>query len=318
MRLKTLAEIATIAALAIAALQYFKFEPNTLDKVSEDIKEIVSDDVGKIHLNFDPKEYEESQSIAFPMYQAGLLNPYVSGKSENLKDAAMAAIDEGDIRLAIVAADEIPYNSTKSETLEHVALEALKGRDTMKFAVLAADLIPYSSTKNSVIEKISGVYKHVKSGGSLEEYVNETGQPKTPLDEYKEIYKFADSRSFMALDEESAKEFADNWFKDKSYQDFIVYREVFKFADSRYYMNMTEEEATSFALGWIDKYDLNDFLIFKDAYIFSSSGSFMALNEKDARKFALSKLEEQKKLTSQSSTPAENRGPDAQKARAAY
>ena len=44
----------------------------------------------------------------------------------------------------------------------------------------------------------------------------------------------------------------------------------------------------------------------------------MALNEKDARKFALSKLEEQKKLTSQSSTPAENRGPDAQKARAAY
>lgn len=318
MRLKTLAEIATIAALAIAALQYFKFEPNTLDKVSEDIKEIVSGDVGKIHLNFDPKEYEETQSIAFPMYQAGLLNPYDSGKSESLKDAAMAALDEGDFRLAIIAAGEIPYDSTKSETLEHVALEALKERDTMKFAVLAADLIPYSSTKNSVIEKISGVYKHVKSGGSLEEYATGTGKPKTPLDEYKEVYKFADSRSFMDLDEKSAKEFADSWFKDKSYEDFVVYREVFKFADSRSFMNMTEEDATLFALGWLDKYDLNDFLVFKDAYTFSSSGSFMDLNAQEAQVFALAKLEEHKKLTSQSSTPAENRGPDAQKARAAY
>jgi hypothetical protein len=297
LRLKTLAEIATIAALVLVALQYFKLEPNTLDELSGDLKEIASNDVGKISLKFDLQKYEDSQSIAFTMYQAGLLDPYDSGKSESLKNASMAALDEGDYALAIIAAKEIPYDSVKSSTLEHVAIESLKNRETMRFSVLAADLIPYSSTKNSVVEKISGVYEHVKNGGALETYATVSEKPVTELDKYKVVFKFADSRSFMDLDEKSAKKFTDDWFKSRSYEEFEVFREVFKFADSRSFMNMNEKDATDFALKWLEKYGLDDFQVFREAYTFAASGSFMDMEHEEALEFALGKLDEDKKLT---------------------
>ena len=156
-----MAEIATIAALAIAALQFFKFEPNTLDNVSDDIKEIIAEDVNGIELEIDRAKYKDTDSIAYPLYQAGLLNRHDFGRSETLRDAAMAALDENDYSLAIVAANSIPYDSTKSETLEHIAMEALNKRKTLQYAVVAADLIPYSITKYSVVEKISVSYTHL-------------------------------------------------------------------------------------------------------------------------------------------------------------
>lgn len=295
MRLKTLAELAAIVAVIIGALQYMKVEPNALDKISDKAKELAEAELETVEISIIDEDYLNKNSFAYPMYKAALGIPYPSDKSTALQKVVAAAIEERDFKLAIAVANKIPYTSDKSEALKKVAYSAMNSRENLKFSVIAAEFIPYPSAKNDVLKNVSNAYEFVKSGGSLTEFVSTLNKPKGKLEEYKEIYRFADSGSYMAMSENDAKIFTDDWQLNRTYEQFILFKGIYTFADSSSYMSLSEEEAKNFAFEWLKKYGSSEFEVYKDAFKFAYSGSYMDMNEVEAKDFALSKVEELKK-----------------------
>jgi hypothetical protein len=295
LKLRTLAEIATIVTVIIVILQYLKVEPNVLDHLTETVKKQATSDLETVEVEIKEADYLSKNSLAFSVYKAALLIPYSSDKSIALNNAVDAAIDENDFKLAIAAANSIPYASDKSIALKKIAYKAMEKKETLNFSIIAADLIPYASDKSEVLGNISKSYELIKSGGKLSEFLTQMNKPKDKLDEYKEIYKFADSSTYMGMSEIDAKKFTDNWQKSQTYEDFLLFKDVFIFADSSTYMSFSTEQALTFSIEWIEKYNTNDFLVYKDAFMFADSGTYMDMSETEAISFAISKVEANRK-----------------------
>ena len=116
-----------------------------------------------------------------------------------------------DYKIAIAAAKNISSSYSKSSVLSAIAEHALKSENNAGYAVVAAELIPSSYTKDTVLSKIVTYYESGPLDGSETE-----SKELTPLDQYKQIYTFADSINYMGMSEEDAKGFALDWI-DKLY-----------------------------------------------------------------------------------------------------
>ena len=61
--------------------------------------------------------------------------------------------------MAIIAAKESPYASTKAEMLDEIVNAAILSKESIGYAVVAADNMPYSSSKSSALERIINAYE---------------------------------------------------------------------------------------------------------------------------------------------------------------
>lgn len=290
MKLRIFAEIATILAFLIAVLTFVKIEPNAIDKLPETFKNKADSDVKKIELLIEKDKYQGESKKLYRQYQAAISISNTYSKDVAISQFVECALRSNDYKIAIAAAKNMGNSYSKTNVLSSIADHALKSEDNAGYAIVAAELIPNSYTKDAVLSQIVSFYKR----GSLDNRGN-TSKELTPLDQYKEVYTFADASNYMGMSEKEARLFADKWMKERDYETFLFFKEVYMFADASNQMGMSKEDAKKFALDWIDNsYSKKDFQIFKDAYIFANSSSKMNMKSDQATEFALKKMKEAK------------------------
>lgn len=201
MQLRTMAEIAAVVGTIIVVLNYFKVEPNILDKIPEFYKKEITRELVATDLKINVEDYEKKEDHLYNMYRAALLISYASQKDDALEDVVREALNKRDFKIAILAAKSITYPSDKDKSLELISDEALKNKKDSKYAVISAELIQYPSKKDEVLKKIIDALSE-KNSSELSE-----------LDKYKKIYKFADHGANMGMLSGEAKEFTEKWIK---------------------------------------------------------------------------------------------------------
>jgi len=291
LKLKTLAEIAAVGALILAVLQYMKIEPNAIDELPSALQDVANSDVKKIELTLDENEYASNSSIAYALYKAAQGITYTAERNDALEKAVAAALEENDYKLSIQAAREISYSLDMNRVLSMIASKALRERDSVGYAIVAAEFISYSTDKTKTLQKIIAVYEYLAEGGSIDDMPIENNDS---LDIYKEIFVFADSDAYLGMNSSEAKDFVDDWLKNRNYQDFLLFKEVFIFSDSSAYLGKNTKSAMEFALSWLEHYTESDFEIFKEAFIFADSSAYLGMNAENATEFAISKVREHK------------------------
>lgn len=306
MQLRTFAEIATILGLAVAVLGYLKIEPNALDELPELHQEQAERDVQSVDLAIKEEDYANGDIGLYHQYKAAVSMASTYNKDLALSSVIDNSLKSGDFRIAIMSAKKISSTYSKSSELAKIVEAALKGGENVGFAVIAAELIPSTYSKDVALEKIVRHYNRQPQEA-------EAATPKTELDIYKEVYRFADSTASMNMSEEDAKEFADTWTKTRSYEDFAYFKEVFRFADSTANMDMSEDDAKDFALAWIAEYSEDEFKVFTSAFAFADSSAGMGMSSKEAEKFAFSKVAEYRIASAAANKPLQ---PTAQSAAA--
>jgi len=264
------------------------------DKVTTKFKNPSSSLTITSEIEIDPDSYKNTPDL-YNLYRAAMAMDEGHSKDLQIITVVDVALRKGDFKIAISAASEIDSDHTKSITLTDISQKALNMAEQSGYAIIAAELIPFSHSKSLAISKIVDFYENRAKGGIPGQLSN--------IEKYKIVYRFADSSANMDMSETDAKVFADSWFLNRSYEDFLFFKDVFTFADSRAHMNMDEKNAVKFALKWIDNYSMEEFYIFKDAFIFANSSAGMSLEEKEAEFFAFNKVhessEKQSKLTNQ-------------------
>lgn len=289
MRLRTLAEIATIVALVVALLSYFKVEPNVLDKIPEIHKAQATHDVEAVDLKLNKKDYSGRNSPLYQQYEAAIAMDGAYNKDNALSSVIDNALASKDFRIAVLAGKAISNSYNKTQELMKVVESALGDKKHAGYAIVAAEIIPSSYSKDQALGEIVKYYDGVKK----EEGIGSSSH--SSLDFYKDVYLFADSSPYMNMDEGSAKKFADMWVKNRTYKEFDYFKKVFIFADSLPYMDMNSSDAKNFALDWISRYSEDEFSVFKSAFLFANGLSGMNLSSDKARAFALEKVEEYRK-----------------------
>ena len=288
MKLKTIAEIATIAAVIFAALEYIKVEPNALDEIPKEFRANAEKDVIVADITIEKEDYPEEKNSVYLSYKAAISMSGQTSRNLAIDKVVDLALADGDLKLAISAAKEMTGTTSKSLTLTKIVDKSLVMEDSAGFAVVAAELIPGSTSKNMALQKIVDYYSAKKKGNPGENPVQELSS----LEIFKKIFAFADSTAYMDLSESEAKVFTENWLKNRTYDEFLEFKEVFMFADSNAYMGLNSEESKDFSLNWIDNYSMEEFSVFKDAFKFAESSAGMSLSEEKATLFALSKVKE--------------------------
>lgn len=281
-KLKTLAEIAAILATLVAILAYMKIEPNIIHDMPEIYQKAVEDDIEAVELNISKEDYSDSIEL-YNIYKAAIAINSDHTKDQKLMSVVDISLRNNDLKLAIAAAKEIESEHSRSITLHRIVKDSLKSPGVSGYAVIAAELIPSDHTKDLALREIIDFYESRAMGKS-------NYGALADLKKYKSIYEFADSPTYMGMWGEDAKQFADKWLKNRTYEEFLLFKEVFIFADSPTYMSMNEEEAKVFAEMWINKYSSEDFDLFNEAFQFADSPSGMSMSTKEAEKFAFKKL----------------------------
>lgn len=295
LKLRTLAEIATIIGVIVAIFAFVKIEPNAIDKLPEIYKEKADSDVRKTELLIEKDDYQGESETLYTQYRAAIAISSTYSKDKAISKFVDCALAANDYKIAIAAAKDISSSYSKSSVLSSIAEHALKSKNNAGYAVIAAELIPSSYTKDTVLSKIVTFYESGPLDGSKTK-----SKELTPLDQYKKIYTFADSSHEMGMSEKNAKLFADKWMKERDYETFLFFKDVYVFADSSNQMGMSGEDAKKFALDWLDNlYTKDDFKIFKDAHIFADSSNNMGMNSEQATAFAFEKMKEAKSANKQ-------------------
>ncbi|KAF0188287.1 MAG: hypothetical protein FD168_1811 [Desulfobulbaceae bacterium] len=303
MKLRTLAEIATIIGVIVAILSFVKIEPNAIDKLPKEYKERAESDVNKTELLITPNDYKGEKEPIYLQYRAAISIDSKYSRDSAISTFVKCALAANDYKLAISAAKYMGSEYAKSSVLNSIVDQALTSKDNVGYAVIAAELIPSSYTKDSVLSKIVSFYEKGSVNG------DEETQELTTLDKYKAIYTFADSSNDMDMSEKNAKLFADKWVKERDYESFLFFKEIYIFADSSNHMAMSEDDAKVFALNWIDNsFTKEDFKIFKEAYDFADNSNNMSLNSKEATVFAFNKMKEAKHANKATAPDRENAG----------
>jgi hypothetical protein len=289
LKLRTIAEIATITAVIIAFLQYADIEPNALDKIPDLYKSAAESDVESLVVTVAEEDYEGENRFLFYQYKAAISIPEKYSKDNAIKKVVSSALQSRDIKLAVAAAKEMEEKYAKSSTLEKIVESALYNGDEAGYAVIAAELIPEKYSKSNTLEKI---VKHYQTRSTI----NNPGNPPTELEMYKVIYSFADVPATMSMSGKDARAFTEKWLKTREFSQFRFYSMVFEFADASAHLNMSSGEATAFALDYIDSYTKDEFLIYQESFKFSDSPSGMSLSTEDAMVFASNKVIEHRAL----------------------
>lgn len=285
MKLRTIAEIATILAFVIAFLQYADFEPNALDRIPDLHKSAAKKDVENLAITIDEKDYEGEKMPLYLQYKAAIAIPEKYSKDSAIEKVVSSALQVVDFKLAVAAAKEMEEKYSKSSVLEKIVAAALSSDDEAGYAIIAAELIPEKYSKSGALEKI---VKHYQAKATL----TAEAKPLSQFEKYKIIYSFADAPAYMDMSSEEARAFAENWLKTREYSQFNYFKLVFEFADAPAYLNMNSNDATSFALKFIDSYTEEEFLIYQEAFEFADAPANMNLSTSEAMVFAKNKLTE--------------------------
>lgn len=289
MQLRTLAEIATIIGLAIAVLGYMKIEPNVLDQIPEIYQNKIKDDLTNNILKINKNEYLGNKEYLYNLYKAAISIESSYNKDTALLKVIDIAININDFKIAILSAKKINSSYTKSNELSKIVDVALTNKKYASYSVLAAELIPTSYSKDTALNTIISFYENEENNTTIKKSL-------TKFDKYKEVFKFADASVNMDMDSIEAKKFTEDWFKKRTYEDFLYFKEIFKFADRSTDLDMSSKDATLFSINWIDNYSKIEFKIFKETFQFADSSTGMSMSTKEAMEFAFNKLINNRKL----------------------
>jgi hypothetical protein len=304
LKLRTLAEIATIIGVIVTILAFVKIEPNAIDKLPEIYKEKADSDVRSAELLIKKDDYQGKSEALYRQYRAAMAITSTYSQDDAIRKFVDSALAVNDYKIAIAAAKQMNSSYSKSDVLSEIAEQALVSKNNAGYAVVAAELIPSSYTKDSLLAKIVQFYET----GTFESD-DKNSKELTTLQKYKAIYTFADSSNQMGMSEKDAKLFTDKWMKERDYESFLFLKELYIFADSSNQMGMSAKEARKFAFDWIDNsYTKDDFKIFKEAYIFADSSNSMGMSGEQATAFAYQKMKEAKSANKQIQPTAEGGG----------
>lgn len=275
---------AAIVSCVILLLQYFKIEPNALDLLPKQHQASaaveISQMTGELEKEFQShpdlkRSYVAASSISSDYSQAAALTKVVD-----------TAIEADALEVAVYAAIAINNKTSKTRMLEKVLDVALRSTDSFNIAVIAADSMTSDYARDAALSRVVDAYEKLNKETGLVSTV-----PENHIDQYKEIFKFADSNQYLSYSEEDAKLFADDWFSSgRSYESFLSYKEIYTFADSSSGMSMWSDSASRFAFCWIGTFSEDEFTYFKDAFRFAYGNHSMDMSDSDAKLFAYEKL----------------------------
>jgi hypothetical protein len=159
LNLNYITAIATIIATIFTVLQFFDINKvKTNENSPLVIEKSLEIEKSAITLSLNLPVYSGERNWLLLMYNAAISMPYASKKSESLKKLVKSSLDISDFNMAILAADESPYSSSKVEMLELIVETAIKRKETIGYAVISANKMPYSSLKSTALEKIINAY----------------------------------------------------------------------------------------------------------------------------------------------------------------
>lgn len=255
--------------------------------------------VKEVELNIDMSKYFNEGNEAFTIYQAAVLMDSNYAKDRALSKSISKAIEQKDLKLALIAAREIESNYAKDKQLLIIAQMAAMEKSTVGYAIIAADLSESGYNKDRILKGVIASYDESNPSGLLIDPLNPSDRlddkDLTDFEKYKIIFNFAESGSFMDMSEKDAKAFTDNWVKERTYEEFLYFRKIYIFADSPSFMDMDEEDATEFALRWLSNgYAAEDFEVFSDVFKFAESSGGMNMSVDEATTFAFEKLQAHK------------------------
>jgi hypothetical protein len=288
MRLRTIAELATIIGVAIAVLGYLKIQPNVLDEIPELYHEQAISDLKKTELSIEHNDTIGENAKVYNQYRTALAIKSEYSQDDALISVVKSALKQKSFKYAILGAKSINSQYTRDEQLDLIVDMALAETTSAGNAIIAAELIDSRYSKDKALEKILRFYQEGTSSVKQSRELSD-------IDKYKEVYNFADASAHMGMSSDEAKKFADDWFSKRPYEDFFYFKKVFTFADATAHMGMDENEAKEFALHWINNYSEVEFEIFQQAFKFADSTAGMSMSEQDAKVFAFRKVEEQRK-----------------------
>ncbi|MCW9035951.1 MAG: hypothetical protein OQJ97_17145 [Rhodospirillales bacterium] len=293
-------DLTAIVASFVAILTYLNITPNALDSLPERFTEEANTAVKSIDLTIKGEEYFKTGNEAYIMYRAAIAMPNSYSKDKGLVRSVDKSLESQDFKLALSAAKEIESSYSMDKSLSKISNAALQEKSSVGYAIIAAEFADGSYTKSSILEAVvstmeTGKPPPAKKTNKIEFEDPEDISKLSNLERYKIIYRFADNSSYMDMSESEAKQFADEWTKNRTFEEFIIFRKVYRFADNSSYMGMTEKKAKEFALEWIENgYTADDYAVFSDAFKFADNGSFMDMSEDRAAEFAFQKLKEHK------------------------
>ncbi len=286
--LRIFAEIATIIGLVVTYLAYVDEKKDAINKLPEDLQEVVEQEVETKTTQISPQSYQGSNKPAWIMFQAAMAQPYSWSKDKSLATALSAALDEKDFELSLIIIAEMPYSASKASSLSRLADIALQSEDTRAYAVMAAQLSPYSATKSEISDKVIRAYS-MNAGSDTQ--MAESAAPTVPDDEFdffREVFDFAKGGHGLDMSADDANVFAENWVQERTYKEFLFFREVEIFADSR--ASMWQEEATQFAIRWMEERTHWDFATFTEFFEFAFGSSGLDLSAEEAIAYAEEKM----------------------------
>ncbi|WP_417806027.1 hypothetical protein [Thalassospira lucentensis] len=278
MKLRVLAEIATVAGFILTLYLYLTEGKNALDALPADLVPQAEEDLLNVETNFDVTQLSDTGAAAYNMMQAGKLARSISDQDKILTTAVQMAIDAGEYQVALSAADSINNVLNGAEAFLLIATHAVQKKETIAYAIIAAEKCDYYTVEAEILRMITDVYEGRIPGEISDDEV------------FKEIFSFAHSGAYMDMSNEDARDFTEGWIKQYSYEDFLFFKEVFVFAESSSGLDQTEQVARKFSENFISEYSQDQFARFKDLFEFAHSGSGLDLGELEAQEYALGKL----------------------------